>query len=421
MSIRIALLAAMSLVLFLAPVSAEAQCPTRTVAVFDAPELPIPPAGTDGTTITTVEVTDAGYITAGDTSVSVVISHTWSGDLEIYLTSPSGTVALLRDNLGGATDDVIETYTKDVNGDDLSFVFDAEPVAGNWTLTVNDTLFFDAGTLHSWELSLTVGDDEDGDGFICGYDCDDSDPAINPDATEICDFIDNNCNGVADEIATSYYNASAPALRVPPTGTAGTTTDTITVGESAIFDSLSLSVNISHTWSGDLEISLTSPAGTTVMVRDNQGGSTDNVIETYFDLTDFAGEDAYGDWTLTVTDTFGGDLGTLNFWFIDAANLVADSDGDSVGELCDICPGTDLPEAAPTRELKPNHYALIDASGDFTRGEPKGKGGGSAIDYSTEDTMGCSCEQIIESLDLGNGQLKFGCSPGTMSNWAAQF
>ncbi len=44
--------------------------------------------------------------------------------------------------------------------------------------------------------------DVDGDGFVGpsfgGDDCDDADPSINPEAAELCDGIDNNCNGLTD-------------------------------------------------------------------------------------------------------------------------------------------------------------------------------------------------------------------------------
>ena len=41
--------------------------------------------------------------------------------------------------------------------------------------------------------------DEDGDGFTSDVDCDDADPDHNPDTPELCNGVDDNCNGVADE------------------------------------------------------------------------------------------------------------------------------------------------------------------------------------------------------------------------------
>jgi hypothetical protein len=41
--------------------------------------------------------------------------------------------------------------------------------------------------------------DADGDGFTAANDCDDDDPLVNPDAAEICDDIDNDCDGDIDD------------------------------------------------------------------------------------------------------------------------------------------------------------------------------------------------------------------------------
>jgi hypothetical protein len=42
--------------------------------------------------------------------------------------------------------------------------------------------------------------DNDGDGYFSGPDCDDTNPAINPSAPEICNGVDDNCDGRSDEL-----------------------------------------------------------------------------------------------------------------------------------------------------------------------------------------------------------------------------
>ena len=51
--------------------------------------------------------------------------------------------------------------------------------------------------------------DNDNDGFSSDEDCDDSDPESNPGAEEICDGIDNNCDGDVDEGVTSTFYADS--------------------------------------------------------------------------------------------------------------------------------------------------------------------------------------------------------------------
>ncbi len=54
---------------------------------------------------------------------------------------------------------------------------------------------------------IIEGIDNDNDGYFDEVDCNDSDPNINPQAIEVCDGVDNNCNGVIDEgfMLNTYY------------------------------------------------------------------------------------------------------------------------------------------------------------------------------------------------------------------------
>jgi hypothetical protein len=84
----------------------------------------------------------------------------------------------------------------------------------------------------------------------------------------------------------------------------------------------------------------------------------------------------------------------------------------------DSCPATVIPESVPSVRLGTNSWALVDGDGYFDTTTPNGKP--PKRSYSLQDTAGCSCEQIIEALHLGEGHQKFGCSNGAMENWIEQ-
>ena len=101
--------------------------------------------------------------------------------------------------------------------------------------------------------------------------------------------------------------------------------------------------------------------------------------------------------------------------------IAKDEDADGVPNDIDVCPGTQAPETSvPTDgSLGSNRWALLDDEDPlvFDQASPQD---GSNRTYTLGDTAGCSCEQIIEAQDLGNGHTKFGCSSGEMEEWVEQ-
>ncbi|MEE8426211.1 MAG: hypothetical protein V3S15_02930, partial [Woeseiaceae bacterium] len=94
--------------------------------------------------------------------------------------------------------------------------------------------------------------------------------------------------------------------------------------------------------------------------------------------------------------------------------LTKDIDDDGVNDDADVCPGTMIPEM-PSERLGVNRFALTD--GDFMFDTTASSGVGPRRSYSTEDTAGCSCTQIIAAQGLGRGHTKFGCSIEVMDDW----
>ncbi len=165
---------------------------------------------------------------------------------------------------------------------------------------------------------------------------------------------------------TTTFTAS-PNIRIPTSGTRGTRSTTINVAGagSTIWD-VDVTTFLTHTAAADLDITLTSPAGTVVTLTTDNGGNLDNVFNgTLWDdqadpdgqlpysannglasdhpyannalaspltpeeaLGAFIGEDPNGTWTLTISDDALGDIGNLASWSLaithsnDAPNTV---------------------------------------------------------------------------------------------------
>ena len=120
---------------------------------------------------------------------------------------------------------------------------------------------------------------------------------------------------------------------------------------------------------------------------------------------------------IKISNTIGGiEVDHLQYGF-QTADI--DSDGDGVLDSVDVCPATVIPESVPRRRLGVNRWALVDDDGNFDTTPPRGGGRGPGLSFTIDDTGGCSCEQIIQALDLGKGHSKFGCSTSAMEAWVA--
>ncbi len=133
----------------------------------------------------------------------------------------------------------------------------------------------------------------------------------------------------------NYSTAGFQFLADATSRSSTTTNIPINVADDIAIEDLNVSLNISHTWVGDLTIRLIAPDGTTVTLLRRRGGNGDNLQVTIDDqaianpssiaaaskiygsfrgeqaLSAFQGHSAKGRWTLQVIDQARGDVGYL--------------------------------------------------------------------------------------------------------------
>jgi C1A family cysteine protease len=112
--------------------------------------------------------------------------------------------------------------------------------------------------------------------------------------------------------ASAHTFSNSTSQAIPDNDPAGISS-TISAPDHGTLQSVSVTVDISHTWRGDLTLALVHGSKTVTLLT-NDGGSADDVKQTF--TADFTGADSSGDWTLTVVDGAAQDVGTLNSWSV---------------------------------------------------------------------------------------------------------
>ncbi|HND87518.1 MAG TPA: proprotein convertase P-domain-containing protein, partial [Saprospiraceae bacterium] len=169
-------------------------CPTYTVACNDQytnPYIPSTIIITPQTTysqLTKVNIVDNQTVTSTlnvpasgsilDVNLKIDIDHTWVGDLDVTLESPSGTQMKVWDNLCNLNDNLKATFddeatlcsnlcadynsnktVKTINCLGLAptnlSAFDGQNLNGNWKLIVNDNATGDQGVINEFSLIIT--------------------------------------------------------------------------------------------------------------------------------------------------------------------------------------------------------------------------------------------------------------------------
>jgi len=208
-------------------------------------------------------------LTLKSVGVHVNISHPYSGDLSIELTSPSGT----KKTIQAPTRVPGKNLKKHYDGDLMSVFADGKS-KGEWTIKVVDSGAKDSGSLTDWSLSLDMANSKKSEIFI------DDDSDLNSVQT---------CHQGGKIVSMTGY------------------------------------VNIEHSHIGDLVCKLVAPSGKSVTLHNKTGGSQHNLGKNFSeaDLKDFVGETAKGKWQMEIADKLKGDAGRLVSWGINIKTSTA--------------------------------------------------------------------------------------------------
>lgn len=251
-----------------------------------------------------------------DVNIKIDINHSYTGDLEIRLKSPDGATVILVNGMGDSGNDFDETTFDDnaslgIGSGNAPFngvfrpvealgQFNGTNANGVWSLEVADRAFQDGGSLNEWELEIITDE-----------------PAENTGP-----FI--------------FHNRTPTPI--PSTGVTTIESSINVQGLGSInVEMVCVTIDLDHTFTGDLKISIVSPDNKKVILAQSEGAGGDNFNDTTFDdaaaesitaasapytgtfrpegkLSDFQGISPTGSWKLVIKDQANLDGGVLKSW-----------------------------------------------------------------------------------------------------------
>ena len=117
------------------------------------------------------------------------------------------------------------------------------------------------------------------------------------------------------QYSESYDATQDVGITINAESSSQSSTITLTATGDVPRAGLLLDLSIEHQYRGDLRVSLTSPAGTTVIIKDSSSSDGAEDIALLDQAVEgFTGEAIAGDWTLTVVDNYPQDDGTWHSW-----------------------------------------------------------------------------------------------------------
>jgi len=117
-----------------------------------------------------------------------------------------------------------------------------------------------------------------------------------------------------------------------PDATGIDVTDTLSINQDLLLESVEVVVDIDHNNRGDLEIKLTSPSGTESVLATEHSDNGNDYNNWMFSSVHFWDEGSVGNWTISVEDKDSGTSGTFEDWqlILHGTELSRDSDLDGL-------------------------------------------------------------------------------------------